>query len=243
MPRRDKLSLDNARGGRIEGGVNQSTECYLYPCVIWLSQWSIWRWLRVQGDKGMDTGLLRGVVKGNERGLGILTSRRPGCSLEPMSNLLLTGVLLTNILLLCAIAAAWVRIRAVSREIVTNFTQFVSAPDEKTPSPLAQFTESVAHVIGHAAAVEIKTTIMGKNSGDARLEAAVEGQLAEAAAGKQNPLLAGLLGMLDRKTKSKVLKNPGLMEFLIEKVSSGAFSGKPSPGGNGHSEPVRFKLG
>lgn len=136
----------------------------------------------------------------------------------------------------------------VLRGVYNQLLDFISPIDDKTPSPLGTLVANVAHHAGQGIAQEIKTTLMGKSSGESRLEKAAQGELALAVA-EQNPKMAAIMQAMPAFGKS-VRKNPGLLElamqFLPGLFASGHVPSKEaSVTGHGRSgsAPSNFTLG
>lgn len=115
---------------------------------------------------------------------------------------------------------------------------FITPESEGKPSPLATSLDVVAQMFARAITAQIKTTLMGLESGLVRGEKAVQGDIAVDLAG-QTPL-AGLLGAFPTLKKS-LRRNPGLLDMALPVLAS--LAGKAtSPGGNGSSGSPKFKL-
>lgn len=136
---------------------------------------------------------------------------------ELILNWLPIPLLIANFLVLVLILA---RVRSFIYEIYG----LLSPIDEKTPSPFATFVDNAGHAAGHAMAMELKTTLMGKVSGDARLEQAINSDVAQDALSGANPLLGTLLDQFP-SLKKRAFKNPGVVDYLLSKLAQ-------SPGGS-----------
>lgn len=165
-----------------------------------------------------------------------------------MSNMLTNMLLALILLLIAASMGAAFALLLVIRSYIRRFQQFVTSPDEQTPSEFAQLAQTVGKTVGHAAAMQLKTSIMGDASGKARLGEAI----ASAVVHESQPGLAGLVDAIPRNSRRK---NAGIFELLIEKfgpsllgnLGAGPIGGN---GGNGASVPASssssgggFKLG
>tara|TARA_Y100000310_G_scaffold303899_1_gene342603 strand:+ start:200 stop:595 length:396 start_codon:yes stop_codon:yes gene_type:complete len=124
-------------------------------------------------------------------------------------------------------------------KIENDFYSLLLPLGENQPSPLATWVEASAHSQGRAIATEIKTTLMGQASGRARLQTAIEGDMAQDALTVNNPLVAGLLESFPT-VKKRALKNPGVIDFLINKLASG--SGGSQPPNNGPTDNFAQRL-
>lgn len=140
--------------------------------------------------------------------------------------LALLGVLTaTTVVLALEIRRAW-------REVVL----FVSPVAENEESPLGVALDALAHRVGQAVAVEVKTTLMGKESGLKRAENAVAAGITQDILAEKQPVLAGILSGFPTLKKT-LLKNPGLVGAALNLLSgNGQAGGKalgPNTGGNG----------
>jgi len=149
--------------------------------------------------------------------------------------LLLVLVIQTTTVLVFALA-----VRKTWREVVS----FVTPLAENQESPLGLVMDDMAQKMGHATAMEVKTTFMGKESGLKRGEQAVAGDMAVDLVADQYPLLAGVLDGFPT-LKKRLLKNPGLIGAALS-VLGGKNNGGPAPvgGGGGGSIDIQsaFKL-
>lgn len=106
---------------------------------------------------------------------------------------------------------------------------FVEAPDDKTPSPLAAFIDQIALLLAARLVQQVKAMLAGVESGAAKGE-----QLAmfEAAAA-ESPWISLIGGMLPKRIRNALMKNPQMIGALA----------KLGGGGNGAraeaSEPIR----
>lgn len=125
---------------------------------------------------------------------------------------------------------------AVKRRALKVITSFVSQPDEKTPSPLAQAFDQAAAIASARLVLQAKTTFMGLASVDSKNA----GKEAMAAAGLANPGMAALLQFIPGVGR-RLAKNPELLSFasgLLSKVG-GNHAGQSTPQSGGQ---VKFKL-
>lgn len=121
--------------------------------------------------------------------------------------------------------------------IKSSFYSFITSTDENTPSPFAQVFDTLSHTAGHAIAMEVKTTIMGKMSGDARLEKAIASDIAKDQLEANHPLASGLLEQFP-SLKKRAIKNPAVLEFLanmIDRLPKNSQGQSNWSAGNGHS--------
>jgi len=145
-------------------------------------------------------------------------------------SILLTLILVSNLALLFVILLAFLKIRhafAEIRGIYDDIQQFVTAPDEKTPSPLAQFVSTIADMIARSMMAQIRTTFAGIAGGTARAEDAIGADIAQAALTQANPILAGLLNTVPQ-ARRMLKKHPELIDAIVARFG----------GGGNHSTPV-----
>lgn len=175
-------------------------------------------------------------------------------------NTLLTLILLSNIALLivlvvfvCSISSKFSHYRREIQDFIQNaretYEDFIKnaretyedyvTPQDGKPSKFEVQVSSIAQAIGRAAAMEIKTTLMGKASGAARAETAVQGALIEDLVEQQHPMLGGFMSLFPKAGK-KIAQNPSLLNALMSFMSRGQQN--LPPGGNHHSESPKFKL-
>jgi hypothetical protein len=119
-----------------------------------------------------------------------------------------------------------------------RFVQFVTSPEEGKPSEFSQVISAMGYELGHSAAIEIKTTIMGAKSG---ISKAVQGELIDQAAGGQ-PAIGGLLSALGAKNKKSILNHPLAQMLLGNLINKGMPGNQDSQSGSNHNVPVKFKL-
>jgi hypothetical protein len=157
-------------------------------------------------------------------------------------NLLLTGILLVNLMVFGCLVAAFVYFRRLRSQITDIIVDFVTPPDEKSPSKLGIAIANISHIAGHAIAVEVKTTIMGKLSGESRLASGIEGDIVDAAMENSQPALLGLLDSVPG-LKKRLIKNPALAGFIMSKLGNIMQPSGSVAGSNGHtSSGPKFKL-
>ena len=144
----------------------------------------------------------------------------------------------TNILLILIIAGfagallgAWLAGRRL-RAVVLDF---LTAAEPGSPSPLATAADILASMIGRAVAAQLKTSLMGMESGLKRGERTIE-EAASADIMAQSPLS----GILDGfpTVKKTLRRNPQLLDAALGLISK--MGGSQVSPGNG-SRP-RFSL-
>ena len=166
--------------------------------------------------------------------------------MELMGNMLLTVVvLLLAIFVACSlfILSRIMRVALRINEVIDDVRTFVSPAGENTPSPLASTIDTASKIAGHAIALEVKTTLMGKVSGASRLADAVRTDVQGDVVAQQMPLMGEILEQ-SPSLRRRLGKSPGLMELLLQygpQLLGGRFqSGRQS--GNGKSSEVKFSL-
>ena len=151
-------------------------------------------------------------------------------------NILFSVILMSILLILTLIGVLLYAFWCKSRQIISDFDDFIR-PGKDGKSELAGFVGLISQQFGTAIAMEIKTTLMGKASGQARLESAVMGDIASDQLESQNPLIAGLLSSFPT-LKKRLLKNPELLGMIASKLPG--MSGQPQNGGA--SPPNLYKF-
>jgi len=149
---------------------------------------------------------------------------------------MLTNILLIAIILILGLALACSL--AVFNRLKQIITDFITPVEPDKPSQLANVTEVVAGMFGRAITAQIKTTLMGMESGASRALKAVEGDIALDRT-SQSPL-AGLLGSFPTLRKS-IRRNPQLLDVALGVISDMA-SRKAGSGSNGSGERTKFQL-
>ena len=142
-----------------------------------------------------------------------------------MINYLLFAILT---LVLVVFAWTWLYLFRKTRSIQRSIADFVTPPGENQPSKLDVFLAGYARQFGQIIAMEAKTTIMGKMSGDSRGAVAVQGAMLQDIAAKQSPILSALLDHSPRLAKT-LAKNPALTNMALNILAGAA---KPPEGGN-----------
>jgi hypothetical protein len=154
-----------------------------------------------------------------------------------MSNLILTFLLLVNVTLLTLVLVFFNRISIIKRQI----TSFITPESDGKPSPLANSIEAISEIFGRSITAQIKTTLMGVESGLVRGSKSVDKAIAEDALRMSNPLISGLLDSFPA-VKKTLSKNPALLDLAISQLTKRM----PAVPSNNHNEQptsqVQFKL-
>ncbi len=129
-------------------------------------------------------------------------------------------LLAVGLLLLSGIGVIIFLLFRLLLSIYRGALEFVTPTAENSPSGLAKLVQDIGITMGRSLAVEVKTTLMGKASGDVRLQQALKGDVLEAA----QPGLAGLLDTLPIRRNHKT----SLMELLVP-IVQGMMTNKTGP--------------
>ena len=151
-------------------------------------------------------------------------------------SILLALILAVNLSILAVILVVFMK----ARRIYAEFREFITPPDENTPSGLATVATSLADQVARSAIGSLKATFMAKKSGDVRAEQSIQTDLALDIASEANPIVGQLLTGIPALRKL-AKKNPGLIDLVLSRLTI--------PGGNGSSpaqpamnNQARFKL-
>lgn len=129
----------------------------------------------------------------------------------------------------CWTLALWLLLRAWERriraELGDRLREFIEAPNDKTPSPLAVLIDQVATLLAARMAQQLKAMLAGTESGLSKGEAsALEG----AAVAALPPWAAMLASILPKRIKRQLLSNPQMVASL-GKLAQGANHGTDRP--------------
>jgi hypothetical protein len=163
-----------------------------------------------------------------------------------VSNLLLTFLLLSNISTLCLIVYALFKFNGIKKSItsriesITNQVQtFFNPVSDGTPSEFAKLTDNISVIFARSIAAQVKTTLMGIQSGMVRAQKAVEGDIAEGIVEGSSPIASAALNALPGLRKT-LRRNPGLADIAAGVLSRIGTSRSDNPGNNG--DKVKFHL-
>jgi len=148
-------------------------------------------------------------------------------------NILLTSILLANVAILAIIGIISLKVRGIFRDIVS----FITPPDEKTPSQVANVVSTVSDSFARSIVAQAKATFMGKQSGVVRAEKGVDADIAEDTLAMVNPTLSAILTSFPALRKT-LRKNPALIDLALEKLtgSHGTTSTPQTVVNNGHNQ-------
>lgn len=141
-----------------------------------------------------------------------------------VTNIVLIGILFLNILLLLGLLYCYQKVVTISHAVV----DFITPQSEGQPSKLALVGERFGDMVARSLTAQIKSTFMGKQSGDVRALKAVEGDIAVDMA--NNSSLGGILQAFPTLSKS-LRRNPQLFDLAMGVLSS-KFKGVGGNGGN-----------
>lgn len=149
------------------------------------------------------------------------------------------GIFLILAIYVYSLVRTWLLYRRVKRMIES----FLVSSDANTPSQFATLIDTIARSAGHAIALEVKTTLMGKASAESRQLAAMQADISGDAA-TSVPGLGALLAASPSLGK-RLRRNPGLMDLAMQYLPHllGRSAG-PGAGGstNSNNHEVKFRL-
>jgi hypothetical protein len=146
-----------------------------------------------------------------------------------MNTVLIVAQLLLTCFLIAILIYGYSKVLAI-RQVAREFFE----PDKATGvSPFGKLVDSASASVGNAFAMQIKTSIMGKLSGSARQEKAVE----QAILSDTSPLL-GLVQSMPSLRKL-IEKNPALAGLALNYLQKRM---PVTPGNGTPGEPVKFNL-
>lgn len=111
----------------------------------------------------------------------------------------------------------------VRRQVRRTIQSFFVAPSAEKPSEFAKICDAVSQVFAARLLLQLKTTVMGMNSVEAKR---VKGEQLELIKSQAPPLLQGLASVLP----AKWAKDPNIMA-----VAASILGGMGGKGGNGHA--------
>lgn len=118
-------------------------------------------------------------------------------------------------------------------ELTEALRAFITAPDEKTPSPLAVLCDQGATLLAARLVQNVKAMLAGVESGVAKSE---QMALIESAT-KESPWLALLANALPKRVRNALLKNPQMIGALSKVGNlSGNHGAGDSPAPRRHRE-------
>lgn len=117
-------------------------------------------------------------------------------------------------LILAIYVYSLVRTYLIYRRVKRIIEDFLTSSDSNTPSQFAQLIDTISRAAGHAIALEIKTTLMGKASAESRQLAAMQGDVVTDAAAN-TPGISALLAASPSLGK-RLRRNPGLIDLAMQ---------------------------
>lgn len=154
------------------------------------------------------------------------------------SNMILTGILLIVTSIIAGILVYSLRKIDQFRQ---ELKKFITPAEAGKPSQASLLLENASHVIGHAAAIEIKTTLMGKASVEAKNEAGIISDLTQDKLALDSPIVGALLESFP-SLKKRLGKNPALAAMLPSILSklSGSMGNTSGSEGDGKKSGYGF---
>ena len=146
-----------------------------------------------------------------------------------MINWLLTAILAVLSVLTAIITIFLCKTAAIFRELVV----FISPAGGNSPSPAALVWSAMAKEITQG----FKMSLMGLMSVQSKAEKRAGQELVEAAVAEKSPL-AGIALEAFPSLKKLLMRNSGLLDFVISKVAT--TGGKPGPGEDNHQTQGSF---
>lgn len=122
--------------------------------------------------------------------------------------------------------------------VTADIRAFIHAPDEKTPSPLANTVQIVADMIGRSICNLLKTTFMGKQSGESKSTAMLAGDIALDTLGSSP--LGAILSSFPALGKT-LRKHPELIDAAMGMLSKKAGSNGSASDSGSNAQAV-FRL-
>lgn len=118
--------------------------------------------------------------------------------------------------------------RQVREEVENLVRAFIQAPDENTPSPLACMIDQGATLLASRLMQQIKAMLAGVESGLSKQEQTE--LLSNASQG--SPLVGMIAGMLPKRIRSGLIKNPqmiGALSSLLDRRNGGSTQDASTP--------------
>ena len=112
-----------------------------------------------------------------------------------------------------------------------QFREFVSPGKDNQPSPLSQFISLESKMLAQDFTNQIKTSMLGKASGQARQENAIAGDIVSDVLNETNPMLGMILDQFPT-LKKRVVKNPQMALGALSLLQNAGKGG--NNGNNGH---------
>lgn len=153
---------------------------------------------------------------------------------------MITDILLVMILLV--LAASIVSMVLIARRVKQTILDFIVPREQGKPSDLAITAEVLASMIGRAVTAQIKTTLMGMQSGENRGQASINGAIAQ---DRANQMGFGNLLQSFPVLSRTIKKNPSLMDFAMNVLAqrmAGTSGNHPSNGSGPEAESPKFNL-
>lgn len=151
-------------------------------------------------------------------------------------NILVALVLLAVVGAIGIITYIFIKVRSVANDIKA----FIYPLEEGKPSALAESAQVVADMVARSMVAQVKTTLMGMESGLVRSQKALDGAVVDDMIAQSNPLISGLLSAFPNVRKM-IKKNPALLDSAIGLLAKSKIA-QPTSSGNGQGKITEFKL-
>ena len=122
-------------------------------------------------------------------------------------------------ILLAALVILLLKAAARVNNAEQQFREFVSPGKDNQPSPLSQFIALESKLIAQDFTNQIKTSMLGKLSGQARQENAIAGDIVSDVLNETNPMLGMILDQFPT-LKKRLSKNPQMAFGAMNLLSS-----------------------
>lgn len=149
-------------------------------------------------------------------------------------------VIACQVLMVCLVLLAFLRVKKVYNDTKANFLSFIQPREEGKPSPLAETVQLAADEFSRSMIAKAKAVFMNQASIASRQGKIIEGEIAQEA--MSGSAIGSLLSQVPMVQKS-LKKNP-LFGLALARLFGGggdAPSASSQPG-NGHNSQVKFNL-
>lgn len=150
-------------------------------------------------------------------------------------------IIVTELLVILAVLGFSFYVLMTKYNRVKQFLLDFIAPKGENQSDLANTIGILSSAAGKQIAQEIASKFMGKESGQSRLENAVQGDMIQDAVASQNPMLGMILSAFPKVAK-RAAKNPAALGIAMEALSKFKLGSLSGPGSNGGTSPLQTRL-
>jgi hypothetical protein len=150
-----------------------------------------------------------------------------------VNNLIITASLLMICGFLAIFSLVFFRLFRYFQDVWSQIIDFLTPQGENQQSGLGKLIDAAGYTMGHAAAVEIKTTLLNAKS---QVSKAVEGEVLDQTGqvlAANQPVLGAAFQGLNARSKKSILNNP-LAQLVISQLLNG--QGLKIPGGGNHHQ-------